>query len=243
MLDINKYNKIIVANWKLNGSIEFLKKYLSNFEKKLIDSKICGVICPPSIYFDYLYEDLNPLFLGAQNCSNFENGAYTGEISAFMLKDYKCQFCIVGHSERRHIFNETNQDVALKISNLIKQNINPILCIGENSNEKKKGATKDVLYEQLSNSLPSESSNNCVIIAYEPIWAIGTGITPTIDEIYDIHSFLKNSIKNFHNYKIIYGGSVKSNNIKSIIGLDNVDGVLVGGASLDPIEFTKILKA
>ena len=243
MLEINKFDKIIVANWKLNGSLEFLKTFFDNFDKKLIDPSVCGIICPPSIYFNKFSSKIHPLFLGAQNCSNFENGAYTGEISASMLKDNDCQFCIVGHSERREVFKETNEDIFLKIQNLIKKSINPILCIGENLDQKNNGDTKKVLYEQLSRSLPNESSNNSLIIAYEPIWAIGTGVTPTIEEIYDIHSFIKKDIKKFENYKLLYGGSVKSDNVKEIIELENVDGVLVGGASLNPFEFAKILNS
>ena len=160
-----------------------------------------------------------------------------------MLKDVNCHFSLVGHSERRKFFNQTNKDIRLKIENLINQDLNPILCIGETLEEKEKGATNDVLKKQIIECLPQNSSNNRVIIAYEPIWAIGTGNTPTLEEISNIHSFIKNDITKYENFKILYGGSVKSSNVGKIMSLDNIDGVLVGGASLDPLEFGKILTA
>ena len=244
MLEINIFDKIIAANWKLNSSFEFIKGYFDTISSNIsLSPDVCGIICPPSIYLQNCYPKITPLHLGAQDCSNFSSGAYTGEISAFMLKENNCQFCIVGHSERRQIFNQTNEDINLKAKNLINNNINPIICIGETLEEKNKGLTRSVLKKQILNSLPINASIQSVIIAYEPIWAIGTGLTPTYKEIEDIHSFIKKDIKNFKNYKILYGGSVNSNNAKDIMDLENVDGVLVGGSSLNPLEFIKILNS
>ena len=247
MLEIKRFDKIIVANWKLNGSFEFIKRYFEDmYLKASFSTNSCGIICPPSIYLHYVknfFPNISSLHLGAQDCSNFNSGAYTGEVSAFMLRENKCQFCIVGHSERRQIFKQSNKDISLKAKNLINNMINPIICIGETFEEKNKGLTKEVLQKQILNSLPQNSKKQSVILAYEPIWAIGTGLTPTLKEIEVIHSFIKNDIKNFTNYKILYGGSVKSNNAKDIMNLENVDGVLVGGASLDPLEFIKILNS
>ena len=243
MLEINKFNKIIAANWKLNGSLEFTSEYSNFLNSVEIMQGICGIICPPSIYIRDLKLKSDSLYLGAQNCSNYDSGAFTGEISSAMLADSNCQFCIVGHSERRQVFAESNEICKLKAEKLIKHNINPIICIGETLDEKKKGLTKDTLTRQIINSMPDNSSIKHVIIAYEPIWAIGSGLTPSLEEIENIHKFLKNDIKNYENYKIIYGGSVKSDNAKKIMNLDNVDGVLVGGASLNSIEFTQILNA
>ena len=244
MLEINIFDKIIAANWKLNSSFDFIKGYFETIYSNIpLSSDVCGIICPPSIYLQNCYPKIIPLHLGAQDCSNFNSGAYTGEISASMLKENNCQFCIVGHSERRQIFNQTNEDINLKAKNLINNNINPIICIGETLEEKNKGLTRSVLKKQILNSLPINASIQSVIIAYEPIWAIGTGLTPTYKEIEDIHSFIKKDIKNFKNYKILYGGSVNSNNAKDIMDLENVDGVLVGGSSLNPLEFIKILNS
>ena len=242
MLEINKFNRIIAANWKLNGSFGSVESYLKSMETIINKEHQCSIICPPFVYLGKFSQVVHQFYIGAQDCSNFKNGPYTGDISADMLKDNNCQFCIVGHSERRQIFNQTNQDVMLKTSNLIAEDINPIVCIGETLDDKKQGKTRDVLRKQLIESLPKNSSNNSVVIAYEPIWAIGSGHIPTLDEINDIHFFIKNDIKGYENYKILYGGSVKSSNSMDIISLDNVDGLLVGGASLDPVEFGKILK-
>ena len=244
MLEINKFDRIIVANWKLNGSIDFIEQYLHELNcSKLENSNICGIVCTPSVYLHKLAGKLTPLFLGGQDCSNYNEGAYTGEVSASMLKDASCQFCIVGHSERRQIFGQSNEDVCIKVMNLISHNINPIICIGESFEEKNKNLTQDVLYTQISNSIPNNATKDFVIIAYEPIWAIGTGLIPSLEEIDSIHSFIKNEIQNFVNYKILYGGSVNSNNASEIMGLKNVDGVLVGGASLDAAEYKKILNS
>ena len=244
MLEINKFDRIIVANWKLNGSIDFIEQYLQELNcSKLENSNNCGIICTPSVYFHKLVGRLNPLFLGGQDCSNYSEGAYTGEVSATMLKDASCQFCIIGHSERRQIFGQSNEDVCIKAMNLIANNINPIICIGETFEEKNQNLTKDIIYTQISKSVPKNATKDFVIIAYEPIWAIGTGKIPSLEEIDNIHSFIKNEIQNIENYKILYGGSVNSNNASEIMDLKNVDGVLVGGASLDALEYKKIMNS
>ncbi len=242
MLDINKFDKIIVANWKLNGSKDFIDAFFNDLNPEVINSNSCGIICPPSIYLDKCFSKNKNFFLGAQNCSQFNSGAYTGEINAIMLRECNCNFCIVGHSERRMNFNDSNNDVKVKSENLIDNSINPIICIGETLEQKKNGITKEVIFEQISSSLPETGSANSVIIAYEPIWAIGSGLTPNLEEINSIHSFIKKEIPKSRNYKILYGGSVKSKNSKNIMDLENVDGLLVGGASLDPQEFIEILK-
>lgn len=243
MLEINKFNKIIVANWKLNGSFQFIDSYFNALQSVNIKSDICAIICPPYVYLDKCNQKSQLFYIGAQDCSNLKSGAFTGDISTKMLKDSNCQFCLVGHSERRQIFKQTNADVKLKTINLINEGLNPILCVGETLEEKELGKTKEILKKQIIESLPQNPSNKAIIIAYEPIWAIGTGLTPSLEEIDIIHSYIKSGINNYKNFKILYGGSVKSSNAEEIMTLDNVDGVLVGGASLDPVEFRKILTA
>ena len=239
MLEIQKYDKIIVANWKLNGSFASIEKYLSELKSlEATKANICGVICPPSIYLHKFSQLIPSFYLGSQDCSNYEKGAYTGEISASMINDISCRFCIVGHSERRQFFNQKNIDIQIKVQNLIQNEVNPIICVGESIEEKNKNLTKEVLYDQISHSIPKNIDNSIAVIAYEPIWAIGSGLIPTMDEINEIHIFIK---KEFKNFKVIYGGSVKANNAKEILSLQSVDGVLVGGASLDAIEFNKIM--
>ena len=242
MVEINKFNKIIVANWKLNGSLVFIRDYFEILNSSQpFTANVCGIICPPAIYLPNFNINIPSFFLGAQNCSNYDLGPYTGEISVAMILESNCEFCIIGHSERRGIFNETSRDIKIKAHNLINSQIHPIICIGESLDERKKGITREVIKKQIVDSLPKNASNQSAILAYEPIWAIGTGLTPTLEEIEDIHFFIKNEIEGFKNFKILYGGSVNRGNSKEIMNIKNVDGVLVGGASLNPLDFVKIL--
>ncbi|PPR44754.1 MAG: Triosephosphate isomerase [Alphaproteobacteria bacterium MarineAlpha5_Bin8] len=242
MLDLEKYRKIIVANWKMNGSI----KFINDFSEKLallenLEESTCRIICPPFVYLQRFRDQLNNFYFGGQECSQFDEGAFTGNISAKMLKDLNCNFCIVGHSERRKLLNEQNFEVSKKSSNCINFNIHPIICVGETLEEKNLNKTREIIEKQINESVPENANKNNTIIAYEPIWAIGTGLTPSLEEIDYIHQFIKKDIKTSKDYKILYGGSVKSSNFKEIIQLTNVDGTLIGGASVIFDEFKKIL--
>ena len=240
MLNLNNFSSFFVANWKLNGNFKFIDQFISELKIPNNTSK-CVVICPTSIHLDYLTLKKNNFFVGAQNVSQHNEGAYTGEISCNALSELNIEFCIVGHSERRQLFNETNNDVCLKSSRVIEYKIVPIVCIGETLEEKEKGKTNDVLSKQLEDSIPISSNADNTIIAYEPVWAIGTGLTPSLEEINKTHEFIKNHKSKFADYKILYGGSVKANNAKEIVSLSNVDGALIGGASLKSDDFTKII--
>ena len=241
MLKLSNFSSFFVANWKLNGNLQFIDQFISNISLPNANSK-CVVICPTAIHLDYLSKNKNGFYVGAQNVSEHEEGAYTGEISVRSLIETNVDFCIVGHSERRQIFKEKDQDINLKSERLVANNVIPIICIGETLEQKEKGITNTVLEEQLMNSIPSSSTFENTIIAYEPVWAIGTGLTPTIDEIDETHRFIRNHNDKFNKYKILYGGSVKASNAKEITHLANVDGALIGGASLKSEEFTKIIQ-
>ena len=241
MLKLSNFSSFFVANWKLNGNLQFIDQFISNISLPNANSK-CVVICPTAIHLDYLSKNKNGFYVGAQNVSEHEEGAYTGEISVRSLIETNVDFCIVGHSERRQIFKEKDQDINLKSQRLVANNVIPIICIGETLEQKEKGITNTVLEEQLMNSIPSSSTFENTIIAYEPVWAIGTGLTPTIDEIDETHRFIRSHNDKFNKYKILYGGSVKASNAKEIIDLANVDGALIGGASLKSEEFTKIIQ-
>lgn len=241
MLKLSNFSSFFVANWKLNGNLQFIDQFISNISLPNANSK-CVVICPTAIHLDYLSKNKNGFYVGAQNVSEHEEGAYTGEISVRSLIETNVDFCIVGHSERRQIFKEKDQDINLKSQRLVANNVIPIICIGETLEQKEKGITNTVLEEQLMNSIPSSSTFENTIIAYEPVWAIGTGLTPTIDEIDETHRFIRSHNDKFNKYKILYGGSVKASNAKEITHLDNVDGALIGGASLKSEEFTKIIQ-
>jgi len=241
MIKLDGFSSIFVANWKLNGNLNFINQFFHQIQIPKDISK-CIVICPTSIYLDILSKKKKNFFIGAQNVSQYEGGAYTGEISSNSLRDLKIDFCIVGHSERRQIFYEKNNDINLKSSQLIKDKIVPIICVGETFKEKEKGKTNEVLENQLKECIPDSSNSTNTIIAYEPVWAIGTGLTPSLGEIETTHKFIRENNKKFNNFKILYGGSVKSSNSKGIVALTNVDGALIGGASLKLEEFQKIIK-
>ena len=241
MLKLSNFSSFFVANWKLNGNLQFIDQFISNISLPNNNSK-CVVICPTAIHLDYLSKNKNGFYVGAQNVSEHEEGAYTGEISVRSLIETNVDFCIVGHSERRQIFKEKDQDINLKSQRLVANNVIPIICIGETLEQKEKGITNTVLEEQLMNSIPSSSTFENTIIAYEPVWAIGTGLTPKIEEIDETHRFIRDHNDKFNKYKILYGGSVKASNAREITDLANVDGALIGGASLKSEEFTKIIQ-
>ena len=241
MIKLDSFSLFFVANWKLNGNFKFIDQFISNISLPRDKSK-CVVICPTSIHLDYMSKNINDFYLGAQNVSQHKDGAYTGEISVNSLSDLNVNFCIVGHSERRQIFYEKNEEINLKSANLIKNNLVPIICVGETLQEKEKGITNKILEEQLKNSIPISSNFQNTIIAYEPVWPIGAGLTPTIEEIDVTHQFIREHNIKFNKFKILYGGSVKADNVKLITSLLNVDGALIGGASLKTDEFTKIIQ-
>jgi len=240
MLEIQNFKKIIIANWKLNGSIQFAKNYIKNIDFVSSTDGKNLIVCPPVPLIPYLKSD--KFYIGAQDTSIYNLGAFTGEISSKLLKEVGCDFSLVAHSERRKIFNESNDDILDKIENLISSNIIPIFCIGENLEQRKENLTKDILKDQILSSLPSKIDQNKIIIAYEPVWSIGTGLIPNIEEILEIHDFIKNDIFKNSNLKVVYGGSVKAENYKSIIDERLVDGLLVGGASINLDEFNQIIK-
>ena len=241
MIKLSDFSSFFVANWKLNGNFQFIDEFINNLLLPKDNSK-CVVICPTAIHLDYISKNKNGFYVGAQNISEHEKGAYTGEISVHSLSDLNVNFCIIGHSERRQIFKEKNEEINLKSERLIRNNVIPIICIGETLEQKEKGITKKVLEEQLMNSVPSSSNFENTIIAYEPVWAIGTGLTPTIEEIDETHRFIRDHNDKFNKYKILYGGSVKASNAREITDLASVDGALIGGASLKSEEFTKIIQ-
>ena len=242
MLKIDNFHKIIIANWKLNGSSIFVEKYLKKIRFECNNDKHkCVIICPPFSLINQIKS--NNLLIGAQDCSVYKEGAYTGEISSKILKDAGCQFCIVGHSERRSLFFENNKLISKKMDNCFEEQIVPILCVGESLEQKQNHRTKDTLINQIQNCISDKANKNNTIIAYEPVWAIGTGLTPTVAEINEIHAFIKNNIPQSKDFKILYGGSVKSSNCKEILAQTNVDGVLVGNSSIEIDEFNKIIES
>ena len=238
---------LVAANWKMNGTRESVRVLIDDVIKGVSDETPTEVaICPTFVHLSELAEKIKntSIKLGAQNVSHLEQGAYTGEVSALMLNDFVCEYVIVGHSERRTLYHETDIRIAEKFAAVQKFGMIPILCVGELLEERESNCTEEVIARQLDAVIDKVGIDAFAkaVIAYEPVWAIGTGLTPTLDEIYQTHEFIKNYDTKFNNFKILYGGSVKASNAKKIVSLSNVDGALIGGASLKHDEFGKIIE-
>lgn len=244
---------IIAANWKMNKT----KKQALEFARKLIRSlpqieNTEIAIAPPFTLVDALGKALEEtdISLASQNVYYEDEGAFTGEISTSMLKDLGCKYVIVGHSERRVLFDETDELVNKKIKAVFKSSMLPILCVGENLGERKAGKTESVIEEELRGGLRGVEGNlvSQMVIAYEPIWAIGTGETALPEDADSGAEFIRELIADMYNQKrarilrIQYGGSVKPQNVEDIMVMPNVDGALIGGASLDPQSFVEIIE-
>lgn len=249
---------LVVGNWKMFGTYESsatLSRHLAS-HIKMAESKCEVVICPPFTLLSNVAGNLagSGIKLGAQNCAETikAEGAFTGEVSAAMLEDVGCEYVILGHSERRTAMHETNKTVAIKAEAAHSRNLKAIICIGETLDERKSGKVYEVLAAQLRDSIPYTANEENTIIAYEPVWAIGTGESATTEQIREVHEFLRNNMKSFlpngiteieNKIKILYGGSVKSTNAQDILAIKDVDGALVGSASLNADEFLGIISA
>ena len=238
----NKYTYFI-ANWKMFGdtrSLNFLDKVVT-FIKKYKKNNIKLIYFPPATLINLLSQKFKntSIDVGAQNCFHEENhGAYTGQINSFMLKDAGAKYIILGHSENRKL-GEDNNLINRKIKSSIKSGLKIIFCIGETLSQKNKKNTKKILSQQIIQGLKNVENKKNIIIAYEPVWAIGSGLIPKETEIFEIVKFIKNKVKGS---KVLYGGSVNSQNINLLKKIDNVDGVLVGGASQNSNNFIDIIK-
>jgi triosephosphate isomerase len=249
--------KIIAGNWKMNKSFDegmALVSELSNMIKDEYHGSAEVVIIPPSLYINSvsrMVADFNNISSGAQNCSNHASGAYTGEISATMIKSCGGKYIIIGHSERRQYFGETNDWLAKKIDAVLAENLNPIYCVGETLEERESNVHFDVLTKQVSEVLFHLNAEQMaeVVIAYEPVWAIGTGKTASTAQAQEVHAFIRNLVKEKYsievsnNLTIQYGGSVKAENAVELFSAPDIDGALVGGAALQSRSFADIIKA
>ena len=239
---------IVAGNWKMNKTPSECNKFsISLIESLNPISDTDVIICPPftgltSVVYSDCYD------LGAQNCYFESSGAFTGEISVDMLIDCGVKYVILGHSERRTMFNEDDELISDKVSSVINANMIPVLCIGETIEELNEGLAKETVYRQLKIGLSKVESLKDIIIAYEPVWAIGTGLTASIEKVSEIHSYIRDLLTEFYNeiesslIPILYGGSVNSNNAEELINVNSVNGFLIGGASLDVEKFVDIIK-
>jgi len=237
--------QLIAGNWKMNGlKADGLGLARDIAARARAGTPACDLlVCPPATLIAAVGEVIagSGVALGGQNCHAAEKGAHTGDVSAEMLKDAGCGYVIVGHSERRQNCGETDAVVNGKVAAAWRAGLVAILCVGETRAEREAGRAKDVVSGQLRGSLPEGADSARVVIAYEPVWAIGTGLTPTLADIEEIHRAIRAAIPS--GARILYGGSVNPKNAAEILGLDGVDGALVGGASLKAEDFWAIAQA
>ena len=239
--------KIIAGNWKMNGKLENLLE-IKKISNEFARSKIEIIICPPFTLLSAASKIAENVYIGAQNLHPESEGAFTGEISADMLVDLGVSYSIIGHSERRNEHNETNEIVARKVKISLEKKLQTIICIGETELQRKENKTLEILEQQLLDSLAGNANFKKLIVAYEPIWAIGTGLTPEVREILKVHNFIRLRLvelygSNASNIPLLYGGSVNGSNAPEIFNVPNVNGALVGGASLSFEKFAPIVKA
>ena len=234
----------VVGNWKMNGSATLAKEFcreLSRTKPNLAAQIEIALCVPDTLLASFGVPDA--IRVGAQNLSEYDSGAYTGEISAELLKEQGCDLVIVGHSERRQLFSETSEQVAKKAAQAVRHGLTPIVCVGETERQREEGKTFDVVGEQLL-AVQQEMSNQDLLkiwLAYEPVWAIGTGKTAMPEQAQEVHAWLRNRLgKVGGQIPLLYGGSVKASNAEQLFQQKDIDGGLIGGASLDIDEFQGI---
>ncbi len=243
-------SRLVIGNWKLNGSLQTNADLLAAVKSRVAgqNGKSCG-LCVPAPYLAQAQAILagSAVGWGAQDVSQYESGAYTGEVSAAMVKDFAAQYAIVGHSERRTLFGETDEVVAKKFAQASKAGLKPLLCIGETLAERETGQTEVVVKRQLDSVIAhvGVAGMKNAILAYEPVWAIGTGRTASPQQAQDVHAFLRSELRRMgmEAMPILYGGSVKADNAAALFAMPDVDGGLIGGASLKAGEFLAIWAA
>lgn len=247
---------IVAGNWKSNELFSQADELINDIAEGLREfdnTDVDVIVCPPFPYLELVgdaSEDVE-FFVGAQNVSKFDNGAFTGEVSAKMLQSMNIDYCIVGHSERRKYFNETNQDVAEKVNKLLEADINPIVCVGESLEQREAGTHFDLIRSQVSEGLFHLDCEQIkrTVIAYEPVWAIGTGKTATKEQAQEVHAFIRAMLAEKYSddvaqeVSILYGGSCNAKNARELFAQTDVDGGLIGGASLKAADFIEIARS
>jgi len=246
----------VAGNWKMNmnsqTSVELVKR-IAYGSVEMADQSVTVAVCPPFVYLQAVAKALSSsnIAVGAQDMYFESDGAFTGEISALMLKDVGCSYCICGHSERRHVIGESDELINKKVTAAIGGGLLPILCVGELLEEREASRTNEVVTRHVKKGLAGLNAEKlqAVTIAYEPVWAIGTGLTATPDQAQEMHDFIRKLLGQMYNEKlaaeirILYGGSVKPNNAADLMSQKDIDGLLVGGASLKADDFLAIIQA
>ncbi len=240
---------LVIGNWKMNGTLASVELLVKGIIAGLGSNNADIAVCAPYVYLPCVAALVKgtQLALGSQNIADKPSGAYTGEISAAMLKELNCQYALVGHSERRTYYGDTNESVAARFCQAQEQNIIPVLCVGETLEQREQEQTFEVINEQLEAviNLAGITAFNAAVIAYEPVWAIGTGKTASDEQAQEVHHYIRQYIavkdKDIADkIQILYGGSAKPDNAKGLFAMPDIDGGLIGGASLDAESFLKI---
>ncbi|MFP4467254.1 MAG: triose-phosphate isomerase [Candidatus Goldiibacteriota bacterium] len=248
-------NYLMAGNWKMYKTMDEAKELASSLKNVLKDvdsAEVETAVCPPAINISAVAEILKgtDVKIGAQNMYPKQEGAFTGEISPLMIRNAGCKYVIIGHSERRQYFGETDASVNEKVKCALEYDLFPIMCVGESLEQREKGVTNDIVKEQVHGGLkdiPKEKLKN-ITLAYEPVWAIGTGKVATPDQAQDVHKFIRGLLTELYDeqaaqsVRIQYGGSVKPDNVKELMSREDIDGALVGGASLKADSFEAIVK-
>lgn len=245
---------LIAGNWKMNTGLEetsFLVSSIDEYKSTHDNKNVEVLVCPPYVNLITAVDTAagSPVKVGAQNCYYEDKGAFTGEISANMLREIGCKYVIIGHSERREIFKEDDELINKKIVAVMNHKLTPILCIGEKLEERQAGNTNNILESQLEKALQNVeiSDYSKFVIAYEPVWAIGTGISATTEQANETHNWIRNYLigklgAEAEDIRILYGGSMNEMNALELLKLENVDGGLIGGASLKASSFNQIIE-
>ncbi|AOV06908.1 triose-phosphate isomerase [Sporosarcina ureilytica] len=246
--------RIIAGNWKMHKTAEEAKQFTEEVLTKLPESeKVEAIVCPPALYLENLVEmakDSN-LSIAAQTMHEAKEGAFTGEVSPAMLVSIGVKHVVLGHSERREYYNETNESVNAKTKAAFENGLTPIVCVGETLEERESDATVKIVSDQVTKAFSDVSAENAkqAVIAYEPIWAIGTGKTATAEDANEVCGAIRNTVENLYGadvanaVRIQYGGSVNPKNIEELLSMEHIDGALVGGASLEPASFLQLVEA
>ncbi|WP_299495490.1 triose-phosphate isomerase [uncultured Shewanella sp.] len=247
---------MVAGNWKMNGDANLASDLFNEFNKQLSAQSPEVVLCPPTVYLGSVKQEFDNsdldfkssvIALGAQSVSEFDKGAYTGEVSASMLKDLGCQYVIIGHSERRSHFGESSHVIAEKFAAAKKQGLIPILCIGESASEREANQTFSVIGNEIDTIIKRNGIHafDQAVIAYEPLWAIGSGNSATPEQAQEVHAFIRKRLLEGspsigENIRILYGGSVTPSNAADLFAQPDVDGGLIGGVSLKPTDFLSL---
>ena len=240
--------KLAAGNWKMNGLSADLGE-VETLASRHANSEIDILLCPPATLLERMSRISGPIATGGQDCSAREHGAHTGDISATMLADSGASYVILGHSERRADHDESDTDVREKARAALAAGLRAVICVGESLEEREAANTLDIIGGQLAGSIPDLVTGENLVVAYEPIWAIGTGKVPTLEQIGEVHDFIRARLERRfgagvgRSVRLLYGGSVKPTNAVEIFGVPNVDGALVGGASLKAADFSPIITA